>query len=114
MNLTDKRIAELEYRLGVMKAFRDGKKIQWRRADGRTKWERTTAPTFDWSMFEYRIEKEKIERWVVWYFSPGAQSWVTWASTVSELDAKAIVQRDKCFHYQMVITKVEFEAPEEP
>lgn len=44
----------------VLKAFKEGKTIEFRRMEGigNTKWEKTNSPIWEWARYEYRVKPE--------------------------------------------------------
>ena len=54
-------MSDTAYKIKVMQAFEDGKKIQ---SSYGGKWEDNCDPRWDWPKVEYRIKPEPLELWV--------------------------------------------------
>jgi hypothetical protein len=71
--LTASEMAELDRRIAVMQAYRDGKPIQTR-ADGGEWYVRHYGPKWNWAVHDYRIAPEPRkprELWAIFPFRSG-------------------------------------------
>lgn len=73
----------------VMQAYVDGKIIQCARAEAdSSKWWVPVSPSWNWTVYKYRIKPELLEKWVIVY---GDGSWGSVYATKEEAEEDAYI-----------------------
>lgn len=64
---------DIDYKIGVMQAYRGGKVIEFRSKSG--SWYTSTDPVWSWGEYDYRVKEEPKEDWVVEYIWGAPDEW---------------------------------------
>lgn len=77
---------DIDYKIGVMQAFKEGKVIECRNKSGSI-WNSIPDPAWNWSICDYRVKPEPKEDWVVEYYQPATGRWEYYQAIYSNTEA---------------------------
>ena len=85
----------------VLKAFKEGKTIEFRRMEGigNTKWRETASPIWEWARYEYRVKPEAEYVPYDSVFEVDRSKWVRKKDVPGMLRAITIIDTDKNWVY---------------
>lgn len=75
----------IDYKIGVMQAFKEGKVIEYRNMLG--SWYSSTDPMWNWDKYDYRVKPEPKEDWLVEYHQYGEAMWKCYNLLYSQTEA---------------------------
>ena len=76
-------MTDIDHMIAVMQAAKEGKTIQFRVLDSSdidVRWRDAHAPSWDWTVFDYRVKPEPRRVWLNWYPTKKCRSSVCYDS----------------------------------
>lgn len=93
---------DIDYKIGVMQAFKEGKVIECRNKSGSI-WNSVPDPAWNWSICDYRVKPEPKEDWVVELYVNGKWNFYQHAYNCAESDLKrAGWGTNSCYRYRRI------------